>query len=204
MGMPFTDEQWSIARGVFSRSFPSSLHYAVATVNPDGSPHVTPIGSVILLDNGNGLFFDAYLGATGRNLQKDNRVCVLAVHSSRLMFLKALVSGRFSAPPAIRLAGVVGDKRPATADEAELFHRRVQRYRALKGHDLLWGNLRFVREVSFETAYPVRAGAMTAGLWPVLHPPTHGDGPHGLLSRWPGRRAGLRLPRPGAGPDRQC
>jgi hypothetical protein len=162
----FTAEQWDIARGVFSRSLPTSLHYAVATVNPDGSPHVTPIGSLILFDDGRGLFLDGYLGTTDRNLRRDNRICVLAVHSSRLMFLKALIAGRFSAPPGIRLTGVVGDKRPATPEEVGLFLRRVRRYRALKGHDLLWGGLRFVREVTFDVAHPVRAGAMTTGLWP--------------------------------------
>ena len=39
---------WPTATGVFKRSFRSSFHYSVATVGPDGAPHVTPIGSVML------------------------------------------------------------------------------------------------------------------------------------------------------------
>lgn len=175
--MSFTDEQWRIAREVFARSCRTSMHYAVATVNPDGSPHVTPIGSLVLLENGTGLFFDGYLGATARNLSKDDRVCVLAVHTSRLGWLKALIAGRFDAPPALRLAGVAGDKRPATPAEAELFLRRVRPLRWFKGHDMLWSKLHFVREVTFDTAYPVRAGGMTAGLWPRPEAPSAPDLP---------------------------
>ena len=168
--MSFTDEQWNIVRRVFSRSLRTSLQYAVATVNPDGSPHVTPIGSLVLLDNGTGLFFDEFLGASSRNLSKDDRICVLAVDASRLVWLKAFVSGRFDAPPAIRLTGVVGAKRLATPEETERFLRHVRPFRRLKGYDMLWAKLRFVREVTFDTAHPVRVGALTTGLWPTSEP----------------------------------
>ena len=164
--MAITDEQWKIIRRLFSQTFQSSFHYAVATVNADGAPHVAPIGSLILRDNGRGFFFEEYLGATARNFQQDKRICVLAVHASRWLFFKSLLLGRFTSPPAIRLAGTVGEKREATPEELKLFRRRVGRYSVLKGYDLLWGRLRFVRDVTFDTALPVRAGVMTAGLWP--------------------------------------
>jgi uncharacterized protein len=163
--MAITDEQWEIIRRLFVRTLLTSFHYAVATVNADGSPHVTPIGSLILRDKGKGFFFEEYLGATARNFQTDKRICVLAVNTSHWMFLKALFLGRYTAPEAIRLAGTVGEKHEATPEEMKLFRRRVGRYRFLKGHGLLWGRFRFVRDVTFDAALPVNAGVMTAGLW---------------------------------------
>jgi len=160
-----TNEQWEIIRKLFAKTFFTSFHYAVATVNADGTPHVAPIGSLILRENGRGFFFEEYLGATARNFQADKRICVLAVHTSRLMFMKSLFLGRFTAPPAIRLTGTVGEKREATPEEIGLFRRRVGQFRFLKGYGLLWGRLRFVREVTFDAALPVNAGVMTAGLW---------------------------------------
>jgi hypothetical protein len=43
--------------------------------------------------------------------------------------------------------------------------RRFRRYRFLKGYDLLWGNLRYVRDITFDAALPVTIGAMSNGLW---------------------------------------
>jgi uncharacterized protein len=164
--MAISNGQWGIIKRLFSRTFLTSFHYAVATVNPDGAPHVAPIGSLILRDNGNGFFFEEYLGATARNFQNDKRVCVLAVHTSRWLLLKSLLLGRFTSPPAVRLTGMVGEKREATPEEMKLFHRRVGRYHFLKGYDLLWSQLRYVRDVTFDAALPVHAGVMTRGLWP--------------------------------------
>jgi hypothetical protein len=165
--MAITETQWSIIRRLFRNAFATSLHYAIATVNEDGTPHVTPVGSLILRENGTGFFFEGYLGATARNFRHDPRVCVLAVHSSRWLFLKSLLLGRFVSMPAVRLTGVVGEKREATLEEMRLFRRRIGRYRFLKGYDMLWGGLKDVRDVTFDNARPVRAGAMTAGLWPA-------------------------------------
>jgi len=163
--MAILERQWAAIKRLFSRAFETSFHYAVATVNADGSPHVTPIGSLILLESGRGFFFDEYLGATARNFEKDKRICVLAVHTSRWSFLRSLLLGRFSSPPAVRLTGMVGERREATPEEMKLFRGRVGRFRFLKGYDLLWGRLRFVRDVAFDAALPVRVGSMTAGVW---------------------------------------
>ena len=164
--MPITAGQWGVVRRLFSRSFRTSFHFAVATVSPDGAPHVTPIGSVILRGDGTGFFFDEYLGATARNLQNDGRVCILAVHSSRWMMLKSLFLGRFTSLPSVRLTGVAGEKREATPEELKLLYRRVGKFHFLKGYDLLWSRLRYVRDVTFDAALPVRTGVMTRDLWP--------------------------------------
>jgi uncharacterized protein len=164
--MAITDEQWGIVKKLFAKTFLTSFHFAVATVGTDGAPHVTPIGSLILREKGDGFFFEEYLGTTALNFRHDRRICVLAAHSSRWEFLKSLFLGRFVSPPAVRLTGAVGEKREATPEEMALFRRRVGRFRFLKGYNRLWGRLRFVRDVTFEEVLPVRAGVMTAGLWP--------------------------------------
>ena len=47
-------ENWADIKKLFGQAFRSSFHYALATVNEDGEPHVTPIGSLILCDPGHG------------------------------------------------------------------------------------------------------------------------------------------------------
>ena len=38
------EAQWPQIKKLFKRSFTSSLHFAMASVNKQGEPHVTPIG----------------------------------------------------------------------------------------------------------------------------------------------------------------
>ena len=49
-------ENWEEVKDLFRESFISSFHYAIATVNGEGEPHVTPIGSLILGKPGHGLY----------------------------------------------------------------------------------------------------------------------------------------------------
>lgn len=157
--------RWNEIRRVFGAAFASSLHFAVATVRPDGAPHVAPIGSVLLLEPGRGVYFEEYTTRTPRHLERDQRVCVLAVNSSRWLWLASLVRGRFATPPAVRLLGTVGARRPATARELALFQRRVRLVRRTRGHALLWAGLRTVRELHFDAWEPIVIGAMTRGVW---------------------------------------
>ncbi len=159
------DGHWDEIRRVFGGAFASSLHFAVATVRPDGAPHVAPIGSVLLLEQGRGLYFERFTVRTSRHLELDGRVCVLAVNSSRWLWVRALVRGRFAAPPAVRLTGVAGARRPATDAELALWRRRVRRLRGTRGHALLWAEMRTVRELHFDAWEPVLLGAMTRGAW---------------------------------------
>ena len=99
---------WKDIKSLFNRAFNSSFHYALATVNENGEPHVTPIGSLILREPGHGVYFEEFPRQLSRNLQHNKEVCVLAVNSSRWFWIKSLFSGRFASPPAIRLYGTVG------------------------------------------------------------------------------------------------
>jgi uncharacterized protein len=43
-------KHWEMIKTIFEEAYKSCSHFAVATVNEDGSPHVTPIGALILRD----------------------------------------------------------------------------------------------------------------------------------------------------------
>lgn len=156
---------WDEIRNLFEEAFKTSLHYAMATVNEDGSPHVAPVGSLVLGDNNKGVYFEKYLRGTPANLKRDKRVCVLAVISSKPALIKSLFQGRFSVPPAVKLIGTVGERREATEEEIRLFRKRVGSFRMLKGYGLLWGDVKYVREIHFSSFEPVDCGSMTRGAW---------------------------------------
>jgi len=58
--MEIDAELWSQLKPLAGRVFGSSLHFAMATINPDGTPHITPIGSLILTDPGEAYFDDSF------------------------------------------------------------------------------------------------------------------------------------------------
>ena len=95
-------ENWTDIKAIFRESFKSSFHSAIATVNENGEPHVTPIGSLILSKPGFDFYFERFTRQLPRNLDESRQVCVLAVNSSRWFWLKSLLGGRFPSVPAIR------------------------------------------------------------------------------------------------------
>lgn len=147
----------TLAGGVFR----SSLHFTIATANPDGSPHLTPIGSLILGDPGEAYFFEIFARQLARNLDAGSSVAVLGVNSSSRLWLRALVAGRFRQPPAFRLLGSAGERRPATSAEKARWQRKVRFLRWTRGYDRLWGNLDVVRELHLHRLQPVRLGPMS-------------------------------------------
>ncbi len=162
--MQINDNQWAQIQSIFEDAFNSSFHFAIATVNKDGSPHVTPIGSLMLLEDRKGFYFEEYASNLSRNLQHKKRVCVMAVNSNKWTLLKSFFLGKFLIPPGVRLTGTAGERREATAEERELFKKRVKHYRMFKGYDLLWSKLRYVREIHFDAYEPIRIGALTRGI----------------------------------------
>ena len=82
---------WRSARAVVRRARTSSLHCAIASIDANGSPHVTPIGSVMLGDPGQAIYLDVFNVALGRNLDRDPRCSVLAVDSTKLTWARALI-----------------------------------------------------------------------------------------------------------------
>jgi uncharacterized protein len=158
-------KQWETVQLVFQEALNSSLHYALASVNEDGSPHLTPIGALFLRENRTGFFFDVFSVEMSSNFDRDPRVCVLAVNSHKPYWLKSFITGRCDTPPSVRLTGTVGKKREATDEEVAMWRKHTEFARGMKGYELLWGNMQFVRDIYFDSFKPVNMGEMTKGLW---------------------------------------
>ncbi|MVU80564.1 pyridoxamine 5'-phosphate oxidase family protein [Nocardia sp. ET3-3] len=162
IGTALTLEQhWDRIRDTVSRAG----HCAIASVDADGSPNVTPIGTVFLRDDASGFYFDEYTEALARNLDSDPRVCLMAVNSNPLFWLRSLVTARFPSAPGVRLYGTVGPKRPATDEEMRQVRARVRNLVRLKGGKLLWSDFSQVRDLTFTDYRPVRYPHMMSHLW---------------------------------------
>ena len=155
------DKHWETIRSVFEEGYKSCVHFAVATVNEDGSPHITPIGALILRSNQTGFYFEENPKKMPRNLKRNPRVCVLAVNADKLFWGKSLLEGKFATPPAVRLAGTVGELRDATADEVAAWQEKIAIAKGTKGYKLLWGKFAQVRDITFDSFEPVELGEMT-------------------------------------------
>jgi pyridoxine/pyridoxamine 5'-phosphate oxidase len=156
---------WYAIRNIFEEAFKSCTHFAVATVNEDGSPHVTPIGALILCEDRTGFYFDEYPSRMPENLKRNPRVCILAVNADKIFWAKSLMEGRFSSPPAVRLTGIVGELRGASEEEKEAWHKRIAVAKGLKGYQIMWERMGRVCDIRFESFEPVDLGQMTSGLW---------------------------------------
>ena len=156
---------WDAICRVFGKTMKTTGFCAMATVNPDGSPHIAPIGSLILHAPGQACYFEKFPVTMRRNLDRDPRVCVLAAYGGFLGTLAALFRGRFASAPGVRRSGVAGELRPATEAEERTWRERIKIFRRLKGYDLLWKDMTQVRDIRFDSFEPVRIGLMTRGLW---------------------------------------
>lgn len=159
---------WQQVRSTLRHAQSSSLHCSIASNGPDGQPHVTPIGSVMLTEPGHGIYLDVFNVQLGRNIDADPRLTVMAVDSGRRTWLTALLRGRFATPPGFRLIGTAGPARPMSSDEGDRFGRRVRVALRTKGGAQLWGRREHLqaRDLTFTEVVPVRIPRMTTGLWP--------------------------------------
>jgi len=151
----------------FEKSILTSRFFTFATINPDGSAHATPIASLVLTDDCSGYFSDVFQGKMIENINADQRVCILAVRMGFGFWLKALFRGRYDAWPGIRLYGTVGGSRQGRPGEIDRWRKRVNMFKGLKGHTLLWKYADRVRDIRFTHYEPLRMGAMTNQLFPA-------------------------------------
>lgn len=159
------DSNWKNIRRLFAHAFRSSLHYSIATVTPEGLPHVTPVGSLVLLEPGRAIYFEEFTRRMPVNFRSNQHVCVLAVRSGLGFWLWSLLRGGFATPPAIRLHGTVGAARAATDEELRLWRRRVRKLKSTRGYRMMWANMRTVRDVQFTRADRIDMGSMTRECW---------------------------------------
>ena len=163
--MEITDHHWETIRKLFQSAFNTAGHFSLATANPDGSPHITPIGSMVLRADKTGFYCEGFTRNIPLNLRFNQRVCVMAVNAGKIFWLKSIFRGRFDTPPGVRLFGRVGEKRQGTEQELAQWQKRVQPLRKLKGYELLWKDLKDVRDIYFDNFEPVHAGVMSQHLW---------------------------------------
>jgi len=156
---------WKEIRRLFKNSFNSSFHFAIASVTEKGEPNVTPIGSLILGKPGCGFYFEKFTQHLPRNYGSNKQICVLTVNSSKWFWLKSLLGGKFTSPPAVRMHGVVGNLREATDKEIALWQKRVKRVSFSKGHAMMWKSMSMVRDIEFTKIEPVHIGEMTRNTW---------------------------------------
>jgi len=159
------DQNWKRICKIFKDTFTSSFYYSFASVDESGTPHVSPIGSLILRPDKTGYYFEKNPRLMPANFEHNKKVCVMAVNMSKWPFMKFFLSGKLREPFGVRLIGTVGEKRPATPDEMDAFLAKVRPYRFFRGHKLLWRKLRDVRDITFDSFEPVNFGALTKDLW---------------------------------------
>jgi hypothetical protein len=154
--------EWSLVRATWTHVLRSSTHYAIASVTPDGAPHVTPIGSVFLnAEPGTGLYIDMFNRQLAENVRANPRVMILGVDSGKFMWLRSLLRGRFVRPPGVRLTATVGEARPSTEEERKRLNSALGPLVRTPGGRLLWQNLPQVRDLRIEAVVPLRIGRMT-------------------------------------------
>jgi len=157
-------KNWLEIRKHFKRSFKTNFHVSIASVDKDGAPTVTPIGSLFLNSNQTGFYFEKFPTKLPENSKDNKIICVLGVNSNTLFWLTSLFKGQFNRYPGIKLYGQLGDKRKATDMEKKRLNARMRMTKWLKGNEYLWGNMEIVREITFTKAEKINLGKMTENL----------------------------------------
>jgi hypothetical protein len=157
-------ENWSRIRTHFSKSFASSLHVSIASVDSEHHPTTTPIGSFFLNNTQTGFYFEKFPTKLPNHSKVNKSICVLGVNSSKWFWAKSLFRGKFSDYPAIKLYGTLGVRRKATEIEIRALRRRMRATKRLRGHKYLWNDMEFIREITFTSAEMIHVGKMTQKL----------------------------------------
>ena len=141
--------------------FARAMYSSIATVNENGNPHVSPIGSVFLIDKSKGYYLERFTKSIPHNLKGNNIATIMSVNDGKWFWLKSLIKGGFSQPPAIRLVVKLGQLRKQTNNESESFIKRVSIFKLTKGYELLWKDMSHVREFEIIDYKPVFLAKMT-------------------------------------------
>lgn len=154
-------KDWKLIRKQFNRSFRQNLHVPIASVDSDNMPTITPIGSLFLNHDQTGFYFEKFPSSLPKHAKNNPNVSLLAVNTSKWFWLKAIIKGKFNSSPAIKLYGVLGEKRKATPKEISRLNRRMKSTQGMRGHVYLWSDMDYIREITFTRAESVKLGKMT-------------------------------------------
>jgi hypothetical protein len=157
-------ENWEKIRTHFRKSFRSNFFVSVGSVDADNNPTVTPIGSLFLNRNSSGFYFEKYPEKLPNHAKLNKNICVLAVNSTTWFWIKSLLIGEFKNYPAVKLYGYLGERRKATNIEINRLKRRMRATKGMKGNKYLWGDMMYVRDITFTRAEKINLGKMTEKL----------------------------------------
>ena len=160
------ERDWGIVRHVFRRAQNAGLYHTFSSINDDGTPNITPIGSLVLSeDRPGGFYFDVFNRALANNVDRNSNIAILAVDSRKHFWFKSILFRKFNTPPAIRLIGKVSARRQATPLEVKHCIDEVKFLRLMGESSQLGKQLKNIREVTFTRADVLNIGAMTNHAW---------------------------------------
>lgn len=152
---------WKTIRKQFNRSFRQNLHIPIASIDGDNNPTITPIGSLFLNHDQTGFYFEKFPSTLPKYAKINPSICAVAVNTSKWFWLKAILTGKFKSSPAIKLHGVLGDRRKATDKEIQRLNHRMKSTKGMRGNVYLWSDMEYIREIVFTKAKPINLGKMT-------------------------------------------
>lgn len=162
--MKITDN-WEPIKRDFIQCQKSSMGVVqIASVDEEGTPNMTPIGSLFLGEQQQAYFCNRFPKNLNRNLEKNNHICAIAMNGSKWFWMKSLFTGRFATCPGVKLYGRISPRRPITRPEKEQWERMVRPFRFMKGYGLLWKDMAYASDIRFDGYEYLEAGEMTAGL----------------------------------------
>ena len=126
--------------------FAQSVYCSVATVTEEGLPHVSPIGSIVLLNKNKGQFFEKFTKNIPKNTMQNSYATIMCVNDGKWFWLKSLIKGQFKNPPAIRLFVKMGALREATEKQGQIFKNKVKLFKKTKGYQMMWQDMSLIRE----------------------------------------------------------
>ena len=156
--MKMTDE---IFKQKIKPLFAKAMYSSIATVNEQGLAHVSPIGSVMLVNKDRGVYFEKFTKNIPLNSKVNKYATIMCVNTSQWYWLKSLFKGQFVTPPAIRIVVKLGELRKETENEGKIFKRKVSLFKRTKGYQMLWKDMSHIREFEIIEYKPVYIGQMT-------------------------------------------
>jgi hypothetical protein len=140
----------------------SQPYCSIATVNQNGQPHNTPIGSVFLENESKGYYLEMYTRSIAANAKENNKACIMVVNASIWYWLKSLFKGKFVSPLGARIYVELKEKRIGTDLEKNRFLKKVKPLKFTKGYKKLWGANQFhVRDFVITDIKPVAIKTMS-------------------------------------------
>lgn len=140
----------------------NSFYCSISTIKEDGTPHISPIGSVFLTSEKEGYFIELF--TTSFNGKETKKACILTVNTSLFFWIRSLFKGEFKTAPAARIYITIEDRRKISNIEMARFQKRVRFFKGLKGHTKMWSKANYIRPFKIDEIKPVSIGSMTPNI----------------------------------------